>query len=215
VAKAVVAMPSAVDALRELGEDPMVAALAAVPGADRNRKAARGTDVHTWAVEVVHGRELEAVPEDLRLYVDGYARWLDRFDLQPTFTECMVGNRAHWYAGRTDVFGTLGADSWAFDVKTGGVYGEAALQLAAYAMAEFWQDPDGTVHDMVPVDRIGVLSVTEAGTELFDMGDIPTAFGEFLAARAIHTSTTRRKHLVGDPVSLEDAMGLDPVGGLF
>jgi len=206
VAEAVADMPSAVDALRDLGREPMVRALSSLPDEARNRKADRGTSVHTLAVEVVHGRPLADVPDAVRAHVEGYAAWLDRFDLQPVLTERMCGNRTDWYAGRFDLIGEVGITRWGLDVKTGGVWGETALQLAAYFRAEFWQDDDGALHDMPHIDRIGVLSVTDAGTDLFDMGDIDTAYAEFLAAKAIHTSSTRRKRLVGDPVQLDEAL---------
>lgn len=222
VAEAAADMPSAVDALRQMGREPMVRALAAAPDERRNVAAARGTEVHTMAVEVIHGRPLVDVPEDRRELVEGYARFIDRYDLQPVLTERSCANRKDWYAGRFDLIGDLGPDRWLLDAKTSaGVYGDTALQVAAYASAEWYlDDGDPTEHPMPHVDRIGVLHITEDGTDLYDMGDIPTAYAEFLAAKVIHGSTGRRRALTKrGPLALEDVLGApvlaDVDGGLF
>ena len=52
------------------------------------------------------------------------------------------------------------------EIVAGTVYGSMALQLAAYANAEFYLDADDTEQPMPPIDRYGVLHVTEYGTTL-------------------------------------------------
>jgi hypothetical protein len=178
VAEFVAHNPADVEQLRAMGEGPMVAALKNVPWQKRDEAAVRGTDVHALAEQVVHGVDVE-VPEHLLAHVRGYVDWLDAFKVEPVLTERSVGNRAHWYAGRFDLIADMGGYRWLLDVKTSkNVYGQTAIQCAAYAHAEFYVDDDDpdTEHPLPEgIERLGVIHVTEAGTELrpFDSTDAP------------------------------------------
>lgn len=199
-----------VSALRALGWEPMVKALAAVPNARRDRAAATGTEVHALAERVAHGDRVE-VPPALAGHVRGYVDFLDAFNPRVLVTEAMVANRTAWYAGRFDLLAVLGdtdGPTWLLDVKTSrGVYGDTSLQLAAYARADVYVDP-ATGHElpMPQVDRIGVVHVTADGTDLFDLGDVAPAWDEFRAALHLYRSNTRRRNLIGDPVPPPDAL---------
>ena len=157
--------------LRAMGRGPMVNALKGVPWEARDKAAIKGTDVHALAEQVVHGSEVE-VPPDLVDHVTGYARWLDEFGVEPVMTERSCGNRTLWYAGRFDLVADLGRTRWMLDVKTGGVYADAALQLDAYRNTEFYvedDDPDTEIPMPEDIERIGVLHVTDGGTTLYPM----------------------------------------------
>lgn len=210
VAEYVADHPDGVEAMRTAGRDPMIAALKGVPWQKRDEAAIRGTDVHALAEQVIHGRPVE-VPEHLAGYVEGYVRFLDEFAVEPVLTEKSVGNRAHWYAGRFDSIVRI--PSWRpglgmVDLKTSsGVYGETAVQNAAYSNAEFYvedDDPDTEI-PLPTVDWIAVAHVTENGTWLYDLGPIEPAWQEFLAAKVIADTTDRRKGLIGEPVTLGSA----------
>jgi hypothetical protein len=184
----------------------MVEALAAVPDEVRNVAAVRGTAVHALAEDVVHGADV-LVPGPLAARVEGYARWLDRFEPVVLLTECMVGNRSAWYAGRFDLIVRLDGVVWLLDLKTSkSVYGDTSLQCAAYARAEFYMHPgDGETECELPhIDRIGVVHVTDDGTDLYDLGDIDVAFREFRAASVVYAGNNRRRKLIdpGKPVSV-------------
>ena len=132
-----------VEQLRTMGRAPMVAALKSVPWEARDQAAIRGTDVHTLAEDLVAGREV-AVPEHLADYVDGYVAWLDLWQPEPIWTERPVANRRWWYAGKPDIVCRIGSDVWLLDWKTArGIYGDNAIQTAAYANAEFSMTPEG------------------------------------------------------------------------
>lgn len=200
VAETAADMPSTVDALRDLGRGPLVAALTAVVEQRRNTAADRGTEIHRYGELVSRGEPVD-VPADIADAVAGYARWLDLSGFEVDLSERIVGNRVARYAGRFDLYGHMGGLRWLLDLKSGsGVYGDAALQCAAYARAEFYVGDDGDEHPMPTVDRIGVLHVQPEATELFDLGDIATSFTEFRAAQVIYAGTTRRKNLTTTPV---------------
>lgn len=202
VAEAVADMPSTVDEARRLGRDALVSALQALPNQTRDAAAARGTEVHALAEKVVTGYPVD-VPEALAGMVQGYADWLDRAGFLPLLVEHPVASRTHWYAGRFDLIGTLGPDLWLLDVKTSrSVYGDTACQLAAYARAEFYVSAQGHETPMPQVARMGVLHVQDGATDLYDLGDINDAFDEFLSARHIYATASRRRRLVGEPVEV-------------
>jgi hypothetical protein len=180
VAEFVADQPEQVDALRQMGRGPMIAALKGVPWQKRDEAAVRGTDVHTIAEAVIHGEPVD-VPAHLVDHVQGYTRWLDAHDVQPILTERQCANRRWWYAGTFDAIVRIGDETWLVDWKTSsGVYGETAMQTAAYAGAEFYVDDTGAETPMPAVDRIGVVHITEAGTRLHPFRDRDAAWKDWL-----------------------------------
>ena len=176
VAEFVVDNPEQVDQIRSLGRGPAVAALKAIPWQARDEAAVRGTDVHKIAEEIIHGREVD-VPDHLVAHVEGYVRWLDDFDVAPVLTERPVASRSLWYAGTFDAIVDMGGVRWGLDWKTSkGVYGSTALQVAAYMGAEFYQDEDGAEQPIPEVERIGVVHITDAGTQLRPFRDRDAAW---------------------------------------
>lgn len=194
---------------RTMGREPLIEALAAIPDERRNVAAARGTAVHDLAERVVHGEAVD-VPPTIADRVRGYAEFLDQFEVRPVLTEVMVANRTSWYAGRLDLVADILGTRWLLDLKTSkGVYGDTNLQLAAYAGAEFYQDADGQSREMPHVERLGVVHITDQGTDLFDMGrwPDPDAWAEFHACKTLHAGASRRRKMDGygrDPMAPAD-----------
>lgn len=183
VAEYVAQNPDEVETLRGLGEGPMIAALKGIPWQKRDEAAVRGTDVHAIAEKVVHGEPVD-VPEHLLAHVQGYVDWLDKFAATPVLTERSVANREHKYAGRFDLIADIAGTRYLLDVKTSkGVYGSTALQCSAYRNAEFYVDDDDpdTEHPMPEgIERLGVLHVTENGTELRPLDSTENPWRDFL-----------------------------------
>lgn len=183
VAEYVAANPDEIETLRGMGEGPMIAALKGIPWQKRDEAAVRGTDVHALAEQLVHGVEVE-VPEHLVDHVTGYSRWLDAFGVVPILTERSVANREHWYAGRFDLIADIRGVRYLLDVKTSkGVYGETALQCAAYAHAEVYvndDDPDTEIPLPEGIERLGVIHVTEGGTEFRPLDSTDSPWRDFL-----------------------------------
>ncbi|WP_276670249.1 hypothetical protein [Schaalia cardiffensis] len=155
------------------------------PFKERDRAAARGTAVHALAEQVVAGLEVD-VPVDHANLVAGYVDFLDDNDVEPLLVEAKVASRAHWYAGTADLFATMGGQTWLFDLKTSrSVHGSYFLQLAAYAMADFYLDADGAEQPVPLVDRIGVIHVTEEGSRLYEGPPVDEAFSAFQAVKQV------------------------------
>jgi hypothetical protein len=199
--------------LREMGGTKLVHVLKQIPFDKRDDAATRGTDIHEIAEDLVWGREVE-VREDLTDLAADFARFLDEWQVEPILTEKSVGNRALWYAGRPDfigrVGGVFGGQVTLLDWKSSkGVYGETALQTAAYARAEFWvpdEDPDDE-QPLPEVERIGVVHLTPEGTRVYDLGDPDAAFKLFRHVRYVADNLPKLDDLVKvpapEPVSLE------------
>jgi hypothetical protein len=212
------------DMLDSGGEGPTVAFLKGIPWQKRDEAAVRGTDVHALAEQLVNGVEVE-VPEHLYGHVDGYARWLDEADITPLLTEFVVGSRTHGYAGTADllIVDKHGVKRIA-DIKTSkGVYGETALQLAAYRFADFYLRKDewqvttarstykvefdaelGAEMPLPQVDDTGwVIHVTAEGTQAVPVPVDETQFAAFLAAQQVARWAKGSRDLVGQPIRFD------------
>lgn len=143
-----------VEALRRMGRGPMVQALKEVPWQKRDTAAVRGTDVHNIAEQLVHGGEVQ-VPEHLAGYVEAAVAFMDEWKPEPVVVERPLAHRAHWWAGKPDIFATLpDGRTILFDYKTtgSGIWPETAFQLAAYSHAEFYIDEQGVEQPIPQVD---------------------------------------------------------------
>jgi hypothetical protein len=189
--------------LWDSGREPMVQFLKSVPTQKKDEAAIKGTDVHAIAEKLIHGESVE-VPEHLVAHVEGYAKLIDQFQIEPILTEKSVANRKFWYAGRFDAIVKLNGETWLLDWKTSsGVYGETSLQTAAYANAEFYVndgDPD-TEYPMPQIDRIGVVHITESGSTLHELGDISESFKIFTHVHYLSSKTDYIKGLVSEPLT--------------
>lgn len=143
-----------VDALRRMGRGPMVQALKEVPWQKRDTAAVRGTDVHDLAEKLIHGAEVD-VPEHLAPYVEACVAFMDEWKPTPLVVERPLAHRAHWWAGKPDLFASLpDGRVILYDYKTtaSGIWPETAFQLAAYSHAEFYVDEQGVEQPIPQVD---------------------------------------------------------------
>lgn len=146
----------------------------------RDKAAVRGTDIHALAEKILHGQEAE-IPEHLTGYVEGYVRFLDQWQPTPVLTERPCASRKGWYAGTPDAVVTLpDGERLLMDWKSGkNVYGETALQLAAYRNAEFYLHDDGTEQPMPQVDSLAVVHITPTGSDVYRVADADLAWKQF------------------------------------
>jgi hypothetical protein len=140
---------------------------------DRDKKANRGTIVHAALEAYLAGKEMtpenidaalkeKRVPPNLWKSARGMVRGLWEFlaDEEPEvyWSESTVYSRTHGYAGTPDVLARMRVGGSlvpaVIDVKTSkSIYDEVALQLCAYARADFVGLDDGTeaaLHPGVP-----------------------------------------------------------------
>ena len=194
----------------------------------RDDAGATGTAVHHLAEQLSRTGEVDA-DEDLIGYVEGFAQFLDDWQITPVLLERPCGNRTHHYAGTFDMYATspllAGGKLVQIDLKTSkGVYGETALQLAAYARAEFYIDDNGDEQPMPEVHATYVAHVTPMdregaherygdkplGTSLYSMAETPEQIDEhmgwFLAAAYTAKAKKARELLAREPLALPAAV---------
>lgn len=207
VAEYVIDNPDGVEALRLMGRGPAVAALKGVPWQKRDEAAIRGTDVHGLAELIIHGEQVD-VPEHLVDAVEHYVKWLDAFDVEPLHTELPVASRKWDYAGKFDAIVRIGRGPWAGRIalldwkSSAGVYGETALQTAAYACAEFMAPAPDDERPLPDIDCTGVVHVTPDASELHPLADgtdqIAEHFKVFTHIAYVAKRSAWIKDLVGD-----------------
>lgn len=165
VAEYAVAHMAEIHALAKADPDGAVRALKGSPWQQRDKAADLGTYVHDQIEARILGQTPAAPPDEVALrvgYFDDFCR-----DYQPVFeaSEATVYSRDAKYAGTLDSIAMIGGERFIIDVKTtkSGVYPEHALQLAAYAHAEFIGAPDGTEVSLPQIDAGAVLWISPTG----------------------------------------------------
>lgn len=206
VAEYVADNAEAVESLRDMGRNSMVAALKEVPWTARDRAGVRGTEVHALAEQLVHGEAVE-VPEHIAGHVEACARFLDTWQPVGLVVEKSVGHRAHWWAGRPDLVATLPDGRTAlFDWKTAkGIYPETAFQLAAYSHAEFWvEDDETTEHPMPPVDFCAAVHLRADGYDVIPVNGSDDTYKQFRHLAFVANAAKKARDLVGEPIEAPD-----------
>jgi len=192
----------AIDHWDELTQLPLMERAKLIQDArwDSNKKAiVRGNRIHALAEKLgAHGEAQP--PAELLSQVEAVARFLDRWELETIANEASVAHTEYRYAGTLDVIarspklGTI-----LLDYKTGaGVFGEVALQLAAYRYADLLQTAGKppTEGPMIPVDNCYVAHVLGDDVELLPVEANEETFDAFLYLMEIfiwHEQATNRK----------------------
>lgn len=198
---------AAVNRWDELADLPPAQRLKALQGAryeEKDRAANRGTQVHAYAEKLVAGEAVQA-PEELAGHVESYARFLDEFGVTPVHVEFSIASYRYGYAGTGDLIAdlatTTGTVRALMDVKTNrsGIFGETALQLAAYRYADVLIIGD-TEQPMPEVDACFAIHVRGDGYSLIPVTAGPAEHRLFLYAQQVAGFTKHGRDLVGAAV---------------
>lgn len=172
----------------------------------RDEAARRGTEVHDLAERLAHGEEVD-VPEEIAGYVESAVKFLDDFKVQPILTEATVAHRGGNYAGTLDLAfrsPLFPGKTFIADWKTNrsGIYGETALQLAAYRYADFYQDGD----DEKPMTGLGITDAVAVwiradGYNVYQMDTSPNTFTLFKYVSAVARGTKTLNDLKGEELA--------------
>lgn len=207
-----------------LGDLPIATRLAKLKKAryeDRDTAAKRGTQVHGFAEQLVHGASV-AVPTELRGHVEAYVKFLDDFDVHPVLVEFVVASYRYGYAGTADLMADLMMPDgrkvrWLLDIKTNrsGVFGETALQLAAYRYADIYIDttlpemhgPGGIEEPMMPVEETGVVHVRADGYSLVPVTATEQQLRDFRYVQQVGRFDADARDLIGEPIEPPDPAG--------
>jgi hypothetical protein len=195
------------DELADLGPAVRLKTLQGARYAEKDRAARRGTEVHTAAEKLLAGQTVQ-VPDEIAGHVESYARFLDDFNVEPVHVEFSCISYRWGYAGTADLYARMTIDGKRMrvlaDLKTSrsGVYGETALQLAAYRYAERWVDHRGGTYEgePMPVDHCVGIHVRGDGYDLVPVEAGEQEFRDFLYAMRVGMFADRSRDLVGPPI---------------
>jgi hypothetical protein len=198
VAEYVANNPDAVETLRSLGESGMAKALADIPWKKRDDAASRGTRIHDIAERLLLDEDVD-VPDELVPAAENLLAFFDAWQIEPVLLEAAVGSREHWYAGTLDLIARYrrpdtGATGVAIvDYKSGkAIYPEAAMQLAAYAGAEF-HGLEGDEHPLPEVDAALGVHVRSDGFDVHELKHGPDVFAEWVIIRQTFDAVKRMR----------------------
>jgi hypothetical protein len=189
------------DDLAALGPAKRLKELQGARYAEKDSAARRGTEVHRAAELLLAGKTVQ-VPDEIAGHVESYARFLDEFQVEPVHVEFSCLSYRWGYAGTADLCARLTIDGARVtvlaDLKTSrsGIYGETALQLAAYRYAERWA-VDGAEIDPVVVDHCVGIHVRGDGYSLIPVEAGEQEHKDFLYAQRVAQFGARARDLVG------------------
>jgi hypothetical protein len=200
---------AAIDRWDELAAMKPAARLKELKGArwaEKDKAAKRGTEIHGYGEQLVKGETVD-VPDELLGYVEAYARFLDAFKVDPDHVEFSVASYKHGYAGTGDLIANLviprvGTKRLLIDLKSSrsGIFGETALQLAAYRYADVLLDGDAE-EPMPEVDDCAAVHIRGDGADLIPVTTSPEIFRDFLYVQQVARFTKISRDLVGAPIS--------------
>lgn len=184
VAEYVADNPAGVEELRRLGRSSMVDALRGIPWGRRDQAADRGTTFHALAERIANGEEVD-VPESQVPLVENALAFMEDYAIEPILTEAAVASREHHYAGTLDLIADSRVGRAIFDWKSGkAIYPRFALQLAAYAFADF-HGLRGDEHPIPAVEAAYGVHIRADGYDLIPLRLNRDVFEEFLAVRRV------------------------------
>ena len=160
---------------------------------DRDAAAKRGTEVHALAEKLMLGEEV-VVPDELRGHVESYVQFLDDYNPTPVLTEVTVISYRHGYAGTLDMVMDTDNRRILADIKTtrSGIYGETALQLAAYRYADNYINPETGGEEAFPqVDDTWAIWVRADGYSVIPLDTSPAVFDDFRRVAAVARAAKR------------------------
>lgn len=145
-----------------------------------------GTEIHEAIEAWVLDKPMPKWRPEVEPYMEQATDFLLHFEPLVEMTEASVYNRTQKYAGTLDMIATIGDERWLIDFKTGsGVYPEAALQMAAYARAEFIGRPDESEEPMPKIDHAAVVHLQPTHYEFIPVSIDDDVFNAFLYCREV------------------------------
>jgi hypothetical protein len=178
-------------------------------------RASVGSQAHDLFERMIRGQHVGRVHPDMVPYQRHFAEFLDGVQPELVRAEDVAWSDEHEYAGSFDGVLRLKLDENGkpdasgesalvmADWKTGkNTYPDVALQMSAYAHAEFIIAPDGSREDMPDFDGAVVLHITDEQAAFKPVRvDESDVFAHFLHLRQTFNWVQRTsKTVLGDPI---------------
>jgi hypothetical protein len=177
---------------------PMVAAdpdgaisfLKDAPKRNTQQAADEGTAAHGIFETLALGEPLGRLTPSMEPYARQYRDLLDQLQPEVIRAEDTVWSERHSYAGSFDLLAKISGEVCWIDNKTtrSGVYAEVALQLAAYAHADYVFDSETSEQLPIPAGTRGlVFHVRPDAWAVYEVPVTEEVFDYFLALRKVFT----------------------------
>lgn len=126
-----------------------------------------GTAVHSVIEKLARGGTVRRT-DNTGPVIDAWEGFTSEYDVKILEIEQTVWNEAHRFAGSFDLLAEVDGVCTVIDAKStrSGIWGETALQTAAYAMSPTLLRPDGTEDPMPEVEATAALWVRPHGWAL-------------------------------------------------
>lgn len=211
-------------AVEHLGEvvgiamrDP-AAAVDLIKGAPRRyteKAADRGTGAHEIFERMAKGETLGRLHPEMQPYAKAFGAFLDEFRPRFLHLEATVWSETTGFAGSFDVMAEFDAEVLGIDAAEGpqvlvgdwkttkSIYEEVALQLSAYAAADYIVEPDGSRQDLPRIDGGFVFHVAHDGSwSLVPVRCDAEVFAFFQALRRVYDwEKTYKSGVLGRPLN--------------
>lgn len=169
-----------------------------------------GSDVHDLVERISRGEEVGRVHPDLQVFVDHFNEFLDTFQPEYLHLEETVWSETHGYAGSFDAIAKVQGETIIIDNKTtrSGVHAEVALQMAAYANADYIINPEGEKVDLPAIDGAAVLHLRPEGWKVVPVAISEEVFKTFLSLiPVLQWERDLSKSVLGRPLTKEAING--------
>ena len=197
---------SQIQAIADKDPEGAVDLLKGAPWRRRDKAANIGSSVHAAVEALIKGQPMPPWPDEVAPFMTQFMAFVAAFQPQFEASEATVYSREHGYAGTLDSIASIAValigGRYLLDVKTGsGVYPEAALQMSAYARAEFIGLPDGSEAPVPAIDAAAVLHLRPDSFELIPVRIDAEIFATFLNALELFKAKKGESSWVGRAIS--------------
>ena len=134
-----------------------------------------GSDIHEIISKINKKEEFDisSVPEKKRGYIAGFLNFCATVNPKTLLAEQECYSFKYGYAGTTDWIAEFPSkEVWLMDFKTGGIYLEAGLQMAAYKAA-INEMIDSKILEIPKIDKTAVVQLNSDGTFNLRIFDSP------------------------------------------
>lgn len=134
-----------------------------------------GSDIHEITKRINKKEEIDinSLPEKKRGYINGFLNFCATVNPKTLLAEQECYSLKYGYAGTTDWIAELpNGEIWLMDFKTGGIYLEAGLQMAAYKAAINEMIETGIL-SIPKIDKTAVIQLSSDGTFNLRIFDSP------------------------------------------
>lgn len=178
------------------------------PMRNTGKAADTGTEVHELVERLFRGENLGRLHPDIKPFVQGAQEFLDEFEPEFLHLEQTVWSDTHGYAGSFDWAAVIKNDAGEEEVVIGdtkttrsGVHGEVALQLAAYAHADYIVGADGAQVPLPEFTGGAVLHLRPEGAQVVPVTITDEVFEVFLSLLPVlDWNREGSKKVLGRPV---------------